>query len=201
MNITSVDERNDLFVIDNLINENLLKELDSIDFSKGWAIEKQEGQEEKPRSIIKSKDVLNKIAFDIFAKLKTIGKSVGADFTSIDWNDFADNRINFWLDNAGFELGQHLDDKRIKWAMQVYLWGDAVGTTFYNYKDPNADFLQDISETKWICDVDKEHLNVRHKFAFKSGSGYLMKQNKNQIHGLEQSVQGPRLSCYVWLDY
>lgn len=171
MIVESIDSRNDLYSVNNIINDALIQDLAKEDFLS-YEFEDFEDHEDRPRRLLKlhKESVLTKINFDLFTKLPMISQKVGMKFKTI--------KTVYWLDLPGYKLEPHLDDNRVYCAMQIYLWGDDVGTTFY----------------------EDESLKVRKAFNFVPNTGYIMKQNADQLHGVDSTVTKPRLSCYSWLD-
>lgn len=171
MIVESIDSRNDLYSVSDIIDDRLIQDIPEEDFLS-YDFENFENHEDRPRRLIKlhKQSVLAKINIDLFTKLPTISKMVGIQFKTI--------KTVYWLDLPGYKLEPHLDDDRVNCAMQIYLWGDDVGTTFY----------------------EDESLKVRKAFNFVPNTGYIMKQNADQLHGVDSTVTKPRLSCYSWLD-
>jgi hypothetical protein len=84
--------------------------------------------------------------------------------------------VDIWIDKPGYYLEPHIDDLRIKLAIQIYLGEDEnVGTALF----------------------DKDN-NVLKTFEYKLNSGYALFNNKVGWHGPSTKVEnGTRKSMYV----
>lgn len=182
MEINAIDQYNNLFSLKNIINQNLIDNLVKEDFFS-YDFETFENHETRPRRLLKitKENILNKISLDLFIKLPKISKILNVDFKTI--------KTVYWLDLPGYKLGPHLDDDRVHYAMQLYLWGDPIGTTFFKVDKPSRNLK-----------FRTKDLEIRKAFDFVPNTGYLMKQNDYQVHAVVDTIMKPRLSCYSWLD-
>ena len=101
---------------------------------------------------------------------------------SVDRYKLLDIKLQFgrsvcWMDNPGFCMGTHRDNRHVWAAMQVYLTdGDpGYGTHFYDH--PGA--------TPFVV-------------PYKKNCGYVM-INQKQLHGVPVTVKTFRMSTYTWL--
>ena len=81
--------------------------------------------------------------------------------------------LDVWIDGKGYVLKPHVDDKRVKLHLQIYLNDNSVGTSLYN-------------EGKKI-----------YTFDFKKNKGYALLNNKDSVHGVEPVENDGRMSLYV----
>jgi len=84
--------------------------------------------------------------------------------------------VDIWIDKPGYYLEPHIDDLRIKLAIQIYLGEDEnVGTALF----------------------DKDN-NVLKTFEYKLNSGYALLNTNESLHGTTTEVKtGLRNSMYV----
>ena len=173
MNIEPVDTRSDLFRVSQPLPDELLVELAKLPLET-VPFTKQEWQEDWNRRLLvpTQGSVLESIAEYYDSKRTDIGKYIGLDITKID--------TRFWLDYEGFDCQRHLDNDGVDYVMQIFL-SDApsdLGTVFY--------------------DNDQ----VRKAFDFTKNTGYIMFNNKDQTHGMEQKVPKDvqRLTSYSYFQ-
>ena len=173
MNIEPVDTRSDLFRVSQPLPDELLAELAKLPLET-VPFTKQEWQEDWNRRLLvpTQGSVLESIAEYYDSKRTDIGKYIGLDITKID--------TRFWLDYEGFDCERHLDNDGVDYVMQIFL-SDApsdLGTVFY--------------------DNDQ----VRKAFDFTKNTGYIMFNNKDQTHGMEQKVPKDvqRLTSYSYFQ-
>jgi len=130
---------------------------------------KLEFQEDLPRMRLDYKDELMKrirvffmntnITHTLENKFKT-----GLKFESVD----------IWVDGENYALSPHIDDGRIKLALQIYLGDDNIGTSLY-----------------------ANNKNIK-TFEYRFNSGYALLNNDKSLHGLAKPVQNAgRTSLYV----
>jgi len=173
LNIEPVDTRSDLFRVSQPLPDELLVELAKLPLET-VPFTKQEWQEDWNRRLLvpTQGSVLESIAEYYDSKRTDIGKYIGLDITKID--------TRFWLDYEGFDCQRHLDNDGVDYVMQIFL-SDApsdLGTVFY--------------------DNDQ----VRKAFDFTKNTGYIMFNNKDQTHGMEQKVPKDvqRLTSYSYFQ-
>ena len=82
--------------------------------------------------------------------------------------------VDIWIDDEGYTLLPHIDDGRIKLALQIYLGDNNVGTSLY-----------------------ANNGNIK-TFEYKFNSGYALLSNAKSFHGLDNPVKNSgRTSLYV----
>ena len=173
MKIHAVDDRKDLFQVHGILNDTLLKQL-SKEILECIPYTKQEWQEEwnRRRLLPMPGSTLEHIETYIDNQKHIIGPAVGLNVTKI--------ATRFWLDYDGFDCQRHLDNDGVDYVMQIFLSDcpSNLGTVFYDN------------------DV------VRKAFDFQINSGYIMFNNKNQLHGMENKVPEnvQRLTSYSYFQ-
>ena len=173
MQINPIDIQKDLFQINHILDEGLIQRL-SREALESLPFRKQEMQTTWNRRLIVvlPGSVFENIAEYYNSKKIEIGNQIGLNIINID--------TRFWLDYEGFQMGRHLDNDRVKNVMQIFLSnGPAeLGTTFY------------------------DNNNVRKAFKFTKNSGYIMFNNSQQMHGMENKVPRniQRLTSYSYLQ-
>lgn len=173
MQIKPVDERVDLFQITDVLDTETIESL-SREALESLPYTTQEWQEDwkRRRLVVLPGSVFESIEQEYNSKKELIGKAVGLDITQID--------TRFWLDYEGFDCHKHVDNDGVDYVMQIFL-SDApeqLGTVFYN-KD-----------------------EVRKAFNFTKNSGYIMFNNSEQLHGMENKVSAnvQRLTSYSYFQ-
>ena len=85
----------------------------------------------------------------------------------------------FWLDEAGFFMEPHLDNSGLFASMQIFLNKNHsnLGTAFYNADE-----------------------TLRFQPEYKINTGYIMLNNGEQLHGMENPVPNNsyRICSYTW---
>ena len=176
MKITPIDDKKDLFLVENILPKDIIDEIQHIDLtSYEWAL--QEGQENWKRRqlFLPSHSVLNQIDPYLNSIRLEIAETIGIVLHEYDcWS-------SFWYDTKGFTTDIHLDGS-LPNAMQIYLKDgpENLGTVFY-YSNT----------VPW---------KIRYKFPYRSNTGYLMLNGPNQWHAVPL-VLGPgqsRFSSYTY---
>lgn len=178
---TAVDEKNNLFVIENAIDIKLIEDFNKEDVSL-YDTTDVAWQSNYPRRklIPYENSILEKIKNQIIER-------------------FECNDVAFWLDQDGFYMGPHIDNPGVKIAMQIYI-GNArpeLGTVFYNVTDD--DVYDDDTPQKWRLQKTQD-LEIRYDFRYIPNTGYLSINGRLQAHGLKATV-GPddfRVSAYCY---
>lgn len=174
MDCKSIDNKNNLWSVNDVYSSNLIKELESVDF-KNLPFEKMLLQERYSRDkfLPTCNEVLRNLDNEIEQYIPRIEELTGRNIIKYD--------TIFFYDNPGFHIGIHEDNSAIEISMQIYLNNniETMGTTFYH--SHNKD-------------------DIRHKFPFTKNTGYLMVNEPGQWHG--QSTIVPkntlRLSSYTY---
>ena len=179
MKITAVDSAKDLFLVEDIFAPELLSDLstDNID----WQVQGQ--QENFPRGVIDANTCPSSHSFYRMAEYLN-GAYIESYFTKFFKRDTLLHVPRIWYDEPGFSMKEHIDgdqNPRPDVALQIYLGQNQgqSGTTFYH--------------------MDK---SVRYDFEYNYNTGYLMKNNKSQLHGVKpNSSEHTRLSLYVGMDF
>lgn len=182
MQITSIDENNNLFKVQELVPKHLVEKV----LATPWhelAWDRQEGQETWARRRIRNEEIPWQQEWDIYLAnmFPTIEKLVGRKLKSYIGT-------GWWLDEPGFTCALHTDGD-MPGSLQMTWIADIpeLGTCFYNYKDPGA---------------------IRYHFLTKPNSGYIMLNNPDptgyrqlQWHAMLTPVPAGtyRLSSYTWI--
>ena len=178
---TAVDNRNNLFIIENAVDIKLIEDFNKEDVSL-YDTASVPWQEKYPRKklIPYENSTLEKIKKQLIER-------------------FECNDVAFWLDSEGFWMGPHIDNPGVRIAMQIYI-GNArseLGTVFYHVTD--NDVYDDDTPQKWrLC---KTHdLEVRYDFRYIPNTGYMSINGRLQAHGLRATVEADdfRVSAYCY---
>ena len=82
--------------------------------------------------------------------------------------------VDIWVDNKDYSLTPHVDDSRIKLALQIYLGDNNKGTSLYNED------------------------NIVKTFEYKFNSGYALLNNAKSLHGIDGNIdKDGRISLYA----
>jgi len=130
---------------------------------------KLESQESLPRLRLDYKDDLMK-NINVFFMNTRLTSILSKKFkTQLKFSS-----ADIWVDNHGYYLQPHTDDKRIKIALQIYLGNDNIGTSLY------------------------KNQHIVKTFDFKFNCGYALLNNEKSLHGLKSPVENDgRISLYV----
>jgi len=194
MKITPIDNKPNLFFIKNLIPDELLDELSTINLME-LPFAKLKGQENwKRRTLeVESHSVFDKIFWCIDSQRELISSSIGLNIAYAS--------PNYWLDLEGMTVGTHIDNPNVNVVMQLYLSDcDNAGTNFYNVKDSEIEIRDD--EQKWWYNNTTVEPRLRHAFECVKNTGYIMINDKTQLHGnpkMSLSKDDERLSLYCHL--
>ena len=181
MQITPVDQDNNLFFVKDIFPQTLVDKIISTDWmTLPW--QRQEGQESWPRKRIDNAALTwnhewDQICQQIWPVLEqSIGYKVG-NYQGTAW----------WLDEPGFTCAIHTDGE-MPGAVQMTWIGNAnLGTSFYQYKNSNS---------------------LRHQFVVSPNTGYIMINRlqpegyrKLQWHAMLNPVPADqyRISSYSWI--
>jgi hypothetical protein len=182
MQITSIDENNNLFKVESLLPDHLVEKVLATPWlDLEW--DRQQGQETWTRRRIRNEAIPWQQEWDIYLSnaMPKIEQLVGRKLKSYIGT-------GWWLDEPGFTCAMHTDGD-MPGALQM-TWIAAqpeLGTCFYNYKDPDA---------------------VRYQFLARPNSGYIMLNNIDasgyrqlQWHAMLTPVPANtyRLSSYTWI--
>ena len=173
MLITAIDEKQDLFAIENLINSDLISDLHKVPL-ECVPFSKMEWQETIPRRKLAQMPgtVFSKIHENINATKDIIANTIGQSVKQIE--------TAFWYDQEGFDFTPHIDNPAVDKVMQIYL-SDCpnTGTVFYNVTEDDVIVKEDAQT--WHYEGPIPPVDVRKEFEFKSNKGYLMLNGKHQM--------------------
>jgi hypothetical protein len=190
MKITPVDDKNTLFIIEDILSEDTLNKMDGENLLDiPWV--KQSWQEEWERRLLEPDmgSIFSDIEQEIDALRHEIGEAVGMKFTEIN--------SRFWVDTEGFTVRPHIDNPGVKIALQIYLKDcENAGTTFYNLREEDVEIRDDGQRYHW--NNRQPYPPVRYTFEGKKNTGYIMLNNMTQLHGVPITLgkDALRLSAY-----
>lgn len=186
MNIKPVDDLNNLFAVKDMLPEELLDELATIEDFMELQFTKEAGQEDWNRRTItvEPDSVFSKINQFINSQRELISASIGENIVMAD--------PNYWIDLEEFTVGIHVDNPHVNVVMQLYLSDcDNAGTVFYNIEEDEIEVRD-----------DAQKFSIRHAFDCVKNTGYIMINNKTQLHGNPEMLLSKddfRLSAYCHL--
>ena len=164
----------DEFMVNKIFNEHTGFEFDTL-----------ETQEHKPRRKLSYQSKLSKELKILFSNVKIKHALEKIYNTALKFSS-----CDLWQDGVGYFISPHVDDSRIKLALQIYLNDSkSSGTKFF------SPTVSNISESqKW----KKEYLQHEVKeIYYKKNCGYSLLNNQNSFHGTMPNVGDSRLSIYV----
>ncbi len=181
MQITPVDDYQDLFVVSHAVS----REMEQKILNTPWMdldFHKQQGQENWPRRRIDDQQLpwLHQWQQEISDCWALLEQTLG-----VQLQPYAGTA--FWIDEPGFTCSIHTDGEMPGSLHLSWIGDSGLGTTFYHSKN-------------------SEHVRFRHEFA--SNSGYAMINIPNstgyrhlQWHGMLEPVpkNSFRLTSYTWL--
>lgn len=136
---------------------------------KGRSFVKLEKQEHLPRVRLDYNDDLMK-KIRIFFMNKKITDALAKKFNTY----LKFESVDIWVDNKNYSLDPHIDDSRIKLALQIYLGDDNKGTSLY--RDGN----------------------IVKTFEYNFNSGYALLNNQKSLHGIDGNIdKDGRISLYA----
>lgn len=183
MLINPIDLDNNLFEVIELMPSHIVqKVLDMPWLELKWI--KQEGQELWPRRRILDSELSWLAEWDqhLESCRNEIATKIGTPI-----NQSPNTATTFWLDEPGFTCPIHTDGEMEGSLHISWIGKENLGTTFYNFKDPNT---------------------VRRQFNFCTNNGYILLKNADntgyrnlQWHGMLNPVPENtyRLTSYTWL--
>lgn len=181
MQITPIDQDNNLFFIKDVFPQSLVDQLMTTDW-KALPWQRQEGQEQWARRRIDNSALQWNFEWDDFCQQlwPTIAQHIGYKMSNYQGTAW-------WLDEPGFTCSMHTDGE-MPGAMQMTWIGNVnLGTSFYHYKTPDT---------------------LRYQFEVSPNTGYIMINRpgvdgyrKLQWHAMLNPVPVDqfRLSSYSWI--
>jgi hypothetical protein len=199
MDINPTDDKKDLFLITNVITEELMTRL-SKEVLEDIPFTKQEWQEnwKRRKLVVSPGSVFEQIQQQINSQKELI--SVASD------RSISNITTVFWLDLPGFEVRSHFDHSSVDVVMQLYLKDcEGMGTVFYNPHDDDIEFRDEDGQRVHYIGEDGSYLEnaIRHTFECKKNTGYFMINNDGQLHGVPNILPENelRLSAYCYLEF
>ena len=130
---------------------------------------KLESHEDLPRMRLDYKDDLMK-SIKVFFMNTNITHALENKFST----ELKFESVDIWIDDEGYALAPHIDNGKIKLALQIYLGDNNVGTSLY---------------------INDETVKT---FEYTFNSGYALLNNSKSLHGLDKPVQkAGRISLYA----
>ena len=185
--ITSVDQDNNLFAITNLIPQPLVDKI----IKTPWMslqYKPEQGNNGLRRRVVNNQLIwINEWHECIDQAWETIVKHTGCDHLA--YFNLDGSATGFWIDEADYTCPIHTDGE-LPGAIQMYWTGvnEDFGTTWYHHKNQDT---------------------IRHCFKFITNTGYIMinkpdpsDYRKLQWHGMLNPVPDNsfRVSSYTWLN-
>ena len=193
MKIKTIDKKNNLFLVEDIIDWKLIHEFNREDID-GYLWEKQEWQEniQRHKLLYNEDSALGRIRSALSNTPQQINDILKTNFKNIE--------INFWHDLEGFEFPTHIDNPGVSSVLHFYL-GEAsseLGTVFYKAEDDDVEDRND--DQRWH--LKNYSLPIRYNFKFIQNTGYIMFNNRTQAHGVTGTISAKdkRVSCYCHLD-
>lgn len=193
MRITAVDDKKDLFLLEDVLDSKLIEQFNREDINT-YKWQKQEWQENIHRRVLidHPTSVLRKIKEQLKLVPQQINETLNTTFSRL--------AVYCWQDFEGFKFGKHIDNSNVDTVMQIYI-GNAsteLGTVFYKCKEEDVENID--NQQQWS--LINHDLPVRYNFKYIPNTGYLMFNNRTQAHGVTGTVQSTdkRVSCYCWIN-
>ena len=150
-----------------------------------YNFDKLQNQEHLPRKKLSYQSKLNKELNILFSNVKITNALEKIYNTELRFGN-----CDVWQDGTGYFFPPHIDDSRIKLALQIY-----VGTS----KHPGTKFFS--SSVKPIVEHGKwkdQYLQYEIKeIYYKKNHGYSLLNNEHSYHGVFPVTGDDRLSVYV----
>lgn len=193
MKIKAVDEKNNLFIVEDIIDWKLIYEFNKEDINS-YSWEEQEGWWDSPRHklLCHKNSALDRIRSSLSDTPKQINDILKTNFKKI--------AMSCWHDLEGFECGTHIDNPGVNAVLHFYI-GEAspdLGTVFYSAEENDVEDKSD--NQRWH--LKNYNLPIRHNFKFIQNTGYIMFNNRTQAHGVTGTISAKdkRVSCYCYLS-
>ena len=190
----ALDKKQDLFSVQEALPREIYKELSKIPLET-VPYTKMEWQE------LTGRRKLMQLPGSIFETIHTHINNHRADISTLLGKSVSRIDTAFWYDTEGFDFVTHIDNPGVKDVMQLYLNNCAeAGTTFYDV--PESEIEEKDDAQFWHYKGTQPPEKIRHRFDFKQNTGYIMRNHKQQVHGVPGKVlKGEhRLSIYCWIS-
>jgi hypothetical protein len=192
MNIRPIDDLNNLFAIKDAVSEELIHELSQLNLmDMPWEPQKTQEQKNRRCIIVEPHSVFERIEKHINSKKSILEEVLQMKIESI-WPAF-------WLDLEGFSITRHIDNSKVDKVMQLYLTNNDSSPTIFFDVDESEIYEKDTLQKYYYKDGEGPIPKVRHQFDCIQNTGYMMINNKTQLHGNPDMCIGPdeqRLSMY-----
>lgn len=140
-----------------------------LDIPEDEDFEKLDHQEHLPRLVLSKKSKVSR-QLAIFFMQSKITDALAEKFRL----DLKFTSVDVWIDGKGYTQTPHVDDKRVKLHVHVYLNDNSVGTSLYDSKGGKI-----------------------HTFKFSANRGYALLNNDKSFHGLDVVQEDGRTSLYA----
>lgn len=192
MNIRPIDDLNNLFAIKDVVSEELIHELSQLNLMN-LPYEPQITQEHKNRRciIVEPNSIFERIDRHIDSKKSIVEEALAISIQQI-WSVF-------WLDLEGFYMTRHIDNPSVTSVLQLYLTNNDSSPTIFFDIDESEIYEKDTLQKYYYKDGERPIPKVRHQFDCIQNTGYMMINNKTQLHGNPDMYIGAdeqRLSMY-----
>ena len=200
MSIIAIDDRTDLFAVKDLISDELMEKISKVELMDipFTAMEWQEDwARRKLHNWYTPNSIFEQIEEELNSQSETIGKAIGRTVKEIT--------TIFWLDLPGFTVIPHIDNPEVDVAFQLYLKDcDNIGTVFYNIEEEEIEIRDDAQRWHYVGPrLADEFSSIRHTFDCVKNTGYIMLNNKQQLHGVPTTLSEDklRLSAYCYCKF
>lgn len=172
MLITPVDDKNNLFLVENVLPTTLLEAIQHEKLLEYKYTRDFSGHLDRRKLIYDEASPFSRIDNFLTDNINTISKAIGKKLVNLS--------SNVWMDDPGFNMGIHIDNLGVTIAMQLYLTKGPIdmGTKFY---------------------YDNDDTMLRYDFPYKLNCGYIMINDDNQWHGFPKPSNSYRVSSYTYL--
>lgn len=160
--------------------------LEKLNFDQGSVLYKTlETQESRPRKKVSQTELIVKELTALF-----MHKRITSALEKVYQTVLKFSSCDIWIDNTGYWLPPHIDDTRIKLALQIYCSNvPSSGTTFFS-KD-----IKDILDPE-ICKEEYKKYEID-TIAYENNSGYSLFNNSVSYHGVYPTKYDNRKSVYI----
>jgi hypothetical protein len=179
MKITSVDDKNDLFLVEDFYPENILNKIKINELLTSENLQDvNNGNSVGTRRSVRRTVLNNELIQFTESVLPQLSENIGVKLSGCT--------VNLWIDGPGFYMGIHEDNAAIQVSLQIYLTDDdiSLGTKFYH------EFNHDHTKA-----------SLRYDFPYRLNCGYIMISKPGQWHGFPVKLKDnqQRLTTYTYL--
>ena len=172
MLITPVDDKNNLFLVENVLPTTLIEAIQQEKLLEYNYTRDFSGQLSRRVLTYDEASPFSKIDNFLTDNISTISNAIGKKLVHLS--------SNIWMDDPEFHMGIHVDNPGVSIAMQLYLTNGPkdMGTKFYYENDSTM---------------------LRYDFPYRLNCGYIMINEDNQWHGFPKISKSYRVSSYTYL--